>query len=1083
MNSSNSSTVKITDAYTVNPTILALRIETGEVIKGKQIPYTPQPGDSIDKRNNLYRNGNLAGVMAAGNTIVRTFDTLEGPELDTNWADNINNYTIKSKGDSDFSQGITPTNVFRKSKVAGIAQTGPWDFGWPMEHTVFLELPEPLEQGKTYTIDFSGNGVEDTAFTYAPTRDRSEAVHISHFGFDPDSPTKVAFLSTWMGSEGQDVEYTPGQKYWLIDERTGSKVYEGTIELSKDKDDAEDSRGNNYNGTNVYIMDFSDFTTEGTYTVAVDGVGTSFAFDIGEQTWAESFYVSARGMYHQRSGIALEQPYTEYERPRPFHPDDGVKIYQSTSNLMDTSMGLNPDVDTFEALVAGKTNQLVSEAWGGWFDAGDWDRRIQHLDVTRSMLELAELFPDYFDDVSLNIPESNNALPDIIDEALWGLDFFKRLQLDNGGVRGGVESASHPARFEASWQESQEIMVYAPDMWSSYKYAATAAYAAHVLKDIAPAKANQYKQSAIKAMEWAEREFGNIPKNTQTYGAVYDERSLAAAELYRLSGSERWHQIFLETTVFDDANAVPNVWKSHNRQDAAFTYSRTERASINQTIQNNAENALLRAADAEIDAINNTGFRWNKNPWAPLGWGSMGPNSTNLLRAHTLSNNAKYLKSGILATQFIMGANPDNVSYTTGLGHRTPDAPLIVDSIAVGGNPPPGVTLYGPVDLNAYSRWDWALNLFNEAGDPDPKQWPVAEGHFDVPYLVPHSEFTIMQSMAPMSYNLGYLAALHDSPLDTIPEPPTPEPIPEPPTPEPIPEPPTPEPTPEPPISEPDVIPVPEGVIGEYGTLSLNHRWQTVDLDHDYVNPVVIVSDPTFNGADPTALRLQNITDDSFQLRLQEPNYKDGKHIDESVSYLVVEAGDWTLADGTRISAGTHDTGRLTSKGFDTIGLQGFDETPTILSQVQTFKGADWVTTRITEQSQQGFQLAMQEEEALNSGGHISETLGWLAIDQGMGSDGDTLLQGGMTDRAVSSDRTLVTFEEAFDAAPSVIAKLDSYYGKDTANLRLDTIGNVSFGARVHEEKSRDTEISHTSESVSFLALEGSSGTLTGMGI
>ncbi|MEM7793721.1 MAG: glycoside hydrolase family 9 protein [Cyanobacteria bacterium P01_C01_bin.118] len=1079
MNSSKSSTVQITDAYTVSPTILALRIETGEIVKGKQIPYTPELGDSVNEWNILFRDGQVVGHMTADNTMVRTFDKLEGPALDTNWAENVNSYTLKSSGDSDFSQGVKPKRVFRKSKIGGIAETGSWDFGWPMEHTVFLELPEALDQGKTYEIDFSGNGVEDTTFKYDPTGDRSEAVHVSHIGFDADSPAKVAFLSTWMGTTGKGLTYQAGQKFWLIDEATGKKVYEGKIQLSKGKNAAEDNLGRNYNGTDVYMMDFSDFETEGTYRVAVDGVGTSFSFDIGDQTWADSFYISARGMYHQRSGIELGKPYTDYERPRPFHPDDGVKIYQSKATLMDTHMGLNENVDTFDALVAGKTNELVPEAHGGWFDAGDWDRRIQHLDVTRSMLELAELFPDYFDDVDLNIPESNNILPDVIDEALWGLDFFKRLQLDNGGVRGGVESAEHPRRFEASWQESLDIMAYAPDMWSSYKYAATAAYAAHVLQEIAPTRANGYKESAIKAMEWAEKEFAKVGKNNKTYTEVYDERSLASAELYRLSGSNRWHQIFLETTIFDDANASTYSWQNHNRRDAAFTYARTQRTGIDQGIQANAQNALIREANEEIAAINNTGFKWNKDPWAPLGWGSLGPNSTNLFRAHAITNNEKYLKSGTLATQFILGANPDNVSYTTGLGHRTPEHPLFADSIAVGGEAPPGITLYGPVDFSAYA--DWSLDLFDDVTSPDPKLWPVTEGHFDVTYLVPHSEFTIMQTMAPMAYSLGYLAALNS---ESIPEPPTPEP-PSPPTP-PVPPAPTPEPPapPIPPVPTPEPTPpISDRAIGEYGTLQLNHKWQTVILENDYINPVVVVSDPTFNGSDPVTIRLQKVTGENFQLRLQEPNYKDGNHTNESVSYVVLEAGDWKLVDGTRISAGTHESGRLSSKGFDTVGLTAFEKTPTILSQVQTVNGGDWVTTRLNGQSDKSFQLAMQEEESLNGGGHAQETIGWLAMERGVASDGDTLLQGGITNRSVDHKRSVVSFEQAFERAPSVIAKLSSFYGGDTASLRLDTIGTTSFGARVHEDQSRDKELGHTDESVSFLALEGAAGILTGVGV
>ncbi|MEO1127711.1 MAG: G8 domain-containing protein, partial [Cyanobacteria bacterium J06639_16] len=98
-----------------------------------------------------------------------------------------------------------------------------------------------------------------------------------------------------------------------------------------------------------------------------------------------------------------------------------------------------------------------------------------------------------------------------------------------------------------------------------------------------------------------------------------------------------------------------------------------------------------------------------------------------------------------------------------------------------------------------------------------------------------------------------------------------------------------------------DVVqPQPAGdAIGEYGKLNLNHDWQTIALDDTYSNPVVIVSDPTFNGSDPAAIRLRNITDNTFQVRLQEPKYKDDSHTNESVSYLVMEAGDWELADGT----------------------------------------------------------------------------------------------------------------------------------------------------------------------------------------
>ncbi|MEO1299955.1 MAG: S8 family serine peptidase, partial [Cyanobacteria bacterium J06636_16] len=265
----------------------------------------------------------------------------------------------------------------------------------------------------------------------------------------------------------------------------------------------------------------------------------------------------------------------------------------------------------------------------------------------------------------------------------------------------------------------------------------------------------------------------------------------------------------------------------------------------------------------------------------------------------------------------------------------------------------------------------------------------------------------------------------------------------------------------------------------EYGTLDLTQDWQTVTLSNDYINPVVIVSDPTFNEDEAAAVRLQNVISDTFQVRLQEPTIQDDLHATESVSYIVIEAGNWILDDGTRISADTYNSSR--TRGFDTINLTGFDATPTVLSQVQTFNDSEWVITRIKGQSSSGFKHTMQEEEALRRSGHASETIGWLAIDQGSASDGDTLLESRSTAQDYNHNGSTVNFAESFDAAPSLIAKLGSVRGSDTANLRLNDITSTGFGVRVHEEQSKDSEITHIKESVSFLALDGTAGTLTGL--
>ncbi|MEL7227292.1 MAG: glycoside hydrolase family 9 protein, partial [Cyanobacteria bacterium J06576_12] len=375
-----------------------------------------------------------------------------------------------------------------------------------------------------------------------------------------------------------------------------TKVFEGEIDLSKAQNKSEDLLNKNYNGTDVYIADFSKFDKTGNFRVTVEDVGTSFDFKIGENTWEDAFQTVMEGLFVHRSGLEKKPAFSDYTALRSFHPDDGVKVYQSTAQFRYTKIGIG-DQDTFKVLSEGATDEVLDFAWGGWKDAGDWDRNSNHLSVSRDLLELGEMFPEYFMGVDLTIPESKNQIADVIDEALWGVDFFQRMQREDGGVRGGIESAKHPRPFEASWQESQKVMAYAPDAWTSYMFAGVSARAAHLLKEIDPSRAKGYLTSAEKAMEWAEEEQGVRPDNDWR---VLSERNLAAAELYRATGTEKWHDVFLADTAFKQTTKSGFKFRAFDHRDAAFVYARTEQPGVDKTMQANAKAAVLSDGDRQL---------------------------------------------------------------------------------------------------------------------------------------------------------------------------------------------------------------------------------------------------------------------------------------------------------------------------------------------------------------------------------------------------------------------------------------------------------------------------------------------------
>lgn len=762
--------LRVTHVGAVAADVLGVTMQAGHIVYGDPVPYDKEDGDRIDRKGHqrwVLRDGlYLGSLVGTDEKLVYTRDRYVGDTMDGTWADSARSYLVSSKNDSAYAEARTPRVLGRKTKPIDIGRVGPqhaWQFRSPTETVVYLKLDRPLTEGKHYLLTFQGKPLAPVEFSFDAATLRSEAVHASHVGFHPEDPVKVAFLSCWMGSGG-GWTYKEGLAFRVLDARSRDMVFEGKARLSKAaRDTTEDAYRCNHNGTDVFILDFSPVRREGTFVVSVSGVGCSYPFRIDREAWRDAFVVSARGFYHQRSGIPLGPPCTEFRRPRPFHPDDGVVVFSSKCRLMDSGNGLNyrgTDKDNFGNLVRGKTSEVVADAWGGYMDAGDWDRRIQHLIASRYLIDLAALFPDAFATVSLNIPESGNDLADVVCEALFNLDCYRRMQTESGGIRGGIESSEHPRVGEGSWQESLEVLAYAPGLWSSHWYASVAAQAACFLRDRKPELAGVYEESALRAMRFAEAEWSRLGEPEKKDGGVVDTRNVAAAEVYRLTGDKRWHRVFLETTVFGDPNAELFKWPEHEQRDAAWVYARMQRPEVDSRIQANCRAAILREADARVRQCYRTGFRWTKYEWAPSAWGALSaPDALSLVRAHRLTGEEKYLKAAILACQHGAGANPINMSYTTGIGPKYPLHPLHIDARVTDQLPPPGLTVFGPIAQDQ-GKNEWGQKLANQVLFPPFEKWPTTEAYWDIFWYPPMCEFTVQQPMALNAYVWGYLAAV-----------------------------------------------------------------------------------------------------------------------------------------------------------------------------------------------------------------------------------------------------------------------------------------------------------------------------------
>jgi endoglucanase len=750
----------------VNPDLLLLKIRARYVEHGRLTPYLLEKDDTIrisGQHRFIIRNGEAIGSLA-GRTldILYTLDIMRGKSLAVEEAVDPSNYYILSD-----NERINVKTISRKTKPVDGTRS-PAKSESPLEHTLTLTLEKPLQKGVTYSLICIDGLFEKNAyhFTNTPGLLRSEAIHVTQVGFHPNDPVKKGFLSFWTG-DGGGVTYSENLPFNLVDCNSGLIVFQGATELFK-----RNSNPDNVSKTDIHSLDFSSFSRPGKYKIVVEGIGSSYDFEIDESCWADAFGISMKGLYCQRNGIELGPPITTFLRPRGFQPEDGVKVFVSSrdGDLPDDFLPRNALTDElplldytpirwFADLVKNMKPVTLPYAWGGYMDAGDWDRRGDHALMPLMMFDLWETNPERFSELTFDIPESNDSLPDLINEALWKVDFLVRMQQSDGSVFSAIESGAHPRRGETSWLESLPVMAFGRGIVSAYNLSSVGAHAALWFKNANNGEmSDHYYQSALRAFNWAESQL-----QEEAGESITASRCLAAASLFRLTGEETYNNIFVSTTRFID-KAVPFYYSAFGpsgdeQGQAGWVYLRTDHPIKNHEINNNIEAALIRDANAMVQSCFENDFHWVRPAGREIRWGALSmPESHVICRAHFISGNDNYLKAIVMSTFSGAGANPLNTTYVTGIGHRWPQHPLHEDALV--SNQPlfAGVTLGGPLDPLSKNKKN--ASRYEPYQYPDFSEWPVTEHFLDVVSYIPMNEFTVHQTMLPTSFVWGYLAGV-----------------------------------------------------------------------------------------------------------------------------------------------------------------------------------------------------------------------------------------------------------------------------------------------------------------------------------
>jgi endoglucanase len=309
--------------------------------------------------------------------------------------------------------------------------------------------------------------------------------------------------------------------------------------------------------------------------------------------------------------------------------------------------------------------------------------------------------------------------------------------------------------------------VFAPDPRSSWRYAASAARAAFVLDQLnEKTAADAYLQSATKAMQWAEKEYSTRSsyfEKHKSWWQIEDYRNLAAVALYRMTGDEAWRQVFENTCVFKESAAVSQHGKG-NQQEAAFIYATMPDELTDPAIKANAVKGIEVLAREQIQYSDGVPFMWSApegNRWIPLLCSiNSTPHGQPLCRAYTLTRKKEYLEYAVRTTLNSVGANPQNMTFTSRLGHRYPEFPLQCSRYYMHQpRPYTGYTVYGLYAHGPAPWWVGKWFVTEQSAAPKLAEWPIAESYWDVQNWPMVNENTVHQSMAPAVYVWGYLAA------------------------------------------------------------------------------------------------------------------------------------------------------------------------------------------------------------------------------------------------------------------------------------------------------------------------------------
>ena len=436
-------------------------------------------------------------------------------------------------------------------------------------------------------------------------------------------------------------------------------------------------------GQNVQLVDFSKLSEAGKYSIKVNGNVLRSDLVVKSQTYEEIVKASIKWFYYQRASMALEEQYAGKWKRAAGHTNATAELHSST----------------------GASGTIQSSK--GWYDAGDYGRYIVNSGITTyTLLSLYEHFPAYFKTLKWNIP-AEGALPDLLAEIKYNLDWMLTMQADDGGVYHKLTSLGFPGDVMPA-QDNSKLYAIGKSTAGTFDFAAVMALASRIYKPFNSSFATQCLNAAKKAFAWGQQHpnqnYLANPSDVST-GAYEndnpnDEKLLAGTELFIATGDASYKQSGSSEYVSywgDVAGLATYEKATHQTQFGG------DANEAKQKILSTADNFVNRAEKGFGVVMAKDDFVWGSNAVASN-------QGVWLLHAYYLTGEQKYYKAAVKVLDYLLGKNPLDMSFVTGYGTKSPKMPHHRPSTSDNVEEPvPGMLVGGPQpggeDVGSAAEW------------------------------------------------------------------------------------------------------------------------------------------------------------------------------------------------------------------------------------------------------------------------------------------------------------------------------------------------------------------------------------------